>query len=84
MPGQRLSDEDAERKAEFRPHPEARLGGFRTCSARRLWRGRRSISPGADAPQEDRIELWGRRVGRILAVIFAIYLVIMLAEHFTR
>ena len=26
----------------------------------------------------------GPRVGRILAVIFAIYLVIMLAEHFTR
>jgi hypothetical protein len=39
---------------------------------------------GADAPAGDTIELWGRRIGRILAVIFAIYLVISLAEHFSR
>ena len=38
----------------------------------------------ATSSAKQRIELWGRRVGRILAVIFAIYLVIMLAEHFTR
>jgi hypothetical protein len=39
---------------------------------------------GADAPQDDRIEVWGRRIGRFLAVLFAIYLVISLADHFNR
>ena len=67
-----------------RPHPEARLGGIRACSARRLWRGRPSISPVRTRRQEDRIEPRGRRVGRILAVHFAIISLIMLAEHFTR
>ncbi|MBZ8132819.1 hypothetical protein [Afifella sp. IM 167] len=29
---------------------------------------------GADAPQQDRIEVWGRRVGRGLALVFVLWL----------
>ena len=83
MPGQRLSDEDAERKAESDRILKRASADSDMLGTSALARAAKHFS-GADAPQEDRIELWGRRVGRILAVIFAIYLVIMLAEHFTR
>ncbi len=39
---------------------------------------------GADAPQGDRIELWGRRIGRSLALVFALYLIWTLVQHFGR
>lgn len=39
---------------------------------------------GADAPPGDAAELWGRRIGRSLGVLFAIYLVYSLFEHFSR
>jgi hypothetical protein len=38
----------------------------------------------ADAPEGDRIELWGRRIARVLALIFAIYLIHTLVQHFAR
>ncbi|MCP8938684.1 hypothetical protein NK718_09175 [Alsobacter sp. SYSU M60028] len=38
----------------------------------------------SDAPPEDRIEVWGRRIGRTLGLVFAIYLVATLVEHFAR
>lgn len=37
---------------------------------------------GADAPPEDRIEVWGRRVGRGLGLLFALYLAATLYQHF--
>jgi hypothetical protein len=37
---------------------------------------------GADAPKDDPIELWGRRIGRSLGVVFVIYLLYTLAGHF--
>lgn len=30
---------------------------------------------GEDAPKDDGVEIWGRRVGRILAVAFVLYLI---------
>jgi len=29
---------------------------------------------GADAPQQDRVEIWGKRVGRGLALVFVLWL----------
>ncbi len=37
---------------------------------------------GADAPEDDAIEVWGRRVGRGLAVVFVIVLVWYLATTY--
>ncbi|WP_293860411.1 hypothetical protein [uncultured Alsobacter sp.] len=37
---------------------------------------------GADAPQEDRVEVWGRRIGRGLGLLFALYLAATLFQHF--
>ena len=37
---------------------------------------------GADAPQDDAAEVWGRRVGRGLAVVFVIVLVWYLATTY--
>ena len=37
---------------------------------------------GADAPEEDAAEIWGRRVGRGLAVIFVIVLIWYLAKTY--
>ena len=28
----------------------------------------------ADAPQDDRIEVWGKRIARVLALLFVLYL----------
>lgn len=39
---------------------------------------------GADADQQDPIEVWGTRIGRIGGAIFAIFLVLWLINHFTR
>ena len=35
---------------------------------------------GSDADPNDRIEIWGRRIGRALSVVFAIYLAWSLLE----
>jgi hypothetical protein len=37
---------------------------------------------GADAPEDDPAELWGRRVGRGLSVIFVIFLVWWLVKTY--
>ncbi|SFO71492.1 hypothetical protein SAMN04488056_111127 [Cohaesibacter marisflavi] len=37
-----------------------------------------------DADPNDPIEIWGTRIGRIGGVIFAIFLVLWLVNHFTR
>ena len=39
---------------------------------------------GADNPEDDNIEVWGKRIGRFLSVIFAAYLVYYLYGFFTR
>jgi hypothetical protein len=38
----------------------------------------------ADAPQSDRIEVWGKRIGRLLALAFAIWAIARIATHFAR
>ncbi len=37
---------------------------------------------GADARQDDAIEVWGRRVGRALSVIFVLFLIWWLAKTY--
>jgi len=37
---------------------------------------------GADAPEDDAVEIWGRRVGRGLALIFVIFLIWWLAKTY--
>ena len=39
---------------------------------------------GGDAPEGDKIELWGRRIGRVLSLAFALYLVTWLVDWFQR
>jgi predicted translin family RNA/ssDNA-binding protein len=39
---------------------------------------------GADNPEDDHVEIWGKRIGRFLSVIFAIYLVYTLYNFFMR
>lgn len=36
----------------------------------------------ADAPQGDLAELWGRRIGRALALMFVIFLIVWLVNFF--
>lgn len=38
----------------------------------------------ADAPQADRVEVWGKRIGRLLALVFAIWAIAQIAAHFAR
>jgi hypothetical protein len=38
----------------------------------------------ADAPSNDPIEVWGRRIGRALSLLFALYLVTWLVDWFGR
>lgn len=37
---------------------------------------------GADAPADDRMEVWGRRIGRGLGLLAALYLAATLFQHF--
>ncbi|MHB2168393.1 hypothetical protein [Alsobacter sp. R-9] len=37
-----------------------------------------------DAPEGDRIELWGRRIGRSLGLVFALYLIWTIVQYFYR
>ena len=53
-----------------------------TLSFVRTANGARDHFAGADAPDGDAIEIWGRRVGRGLAVIFVIVLVWYLARTY--
>ncbi|HEX2255602.1 MAG TPA: hypothetical protein VHG92_02675 [Afifellaceae bacterium] len=53
------------------------LGG--SAVARAAERARRHFG-GADAPQGDSVELWGRRIGRTLALAFIILLVVWLVR----
>ncbi|MCT8999361.1 hypothetical protein [Chelativorans intermedius] len=36
-----------------------------------------------DAGDEDRIELWGRRIGRVLGLVFALFLIVWLWSRLT-
>ncbi len=38
----------------------------------------------ADAPPDDRVEVWGKRIGRLLALAFAIWAIAQIASHFAR
>jgi hypothetical protein len=47
----------------------------------RLEQARRHFS-GGDADPADRVELWGRRIGRLLSLVGAVVLAILLLRHF--
>jgi hypothetical protein len=78
---ERETEQDRERRLESERAMKRASADSDMLGTSALARAARHFS-GADAPQDDRIEIWGRRIGRILAVIFAIYLIISLTDHF--
>ncbi len=38
----------------------------------------------ADAPKDDPVEVWGKRIARLLALAFAIWAIAQIAAHFAR
>jgi hypothetical protein len=78
---ERETEQDRERRLESERAVKRASAESDMLGASALARAARHFS-GADAPQDDRIEIWGRRIGRILAVIVAIYLIISLPDHF--
>ena len=79
-PRQRRTDEERRREADRildRTSGESELLGTSSLAraARRL---ERHMAAG-DADQSDRIEIWGTRVGRALAVVFVVALLILMA-----
>ena len=79
---ERETDQDRDRRQESERALKRASADSDMLGTSALARAARHFT-GADAPQGDRIEIWGRRIGRALAVLFAIYLVISLADHFT-
>lgn len=73
---------DAERQAESKRILEGVARDSETIGAsstRRAANRARDHFAGADADADDRIEIWGRRIGRFLSLLFFIALVIYLA-----
>ena len=50
-------------------------------TAERMLFGARSHSWGGDADQSDRIEVWGRRIGRLAGLLVFVVLAVMLARQ---
>lgn len=74
---------DEERSAEARRILDRAASETESLGTSALARAARHLA-GADAPQDDRLEVWGRRIGRTLGFIFALYLVVTLVDHFGR
>lgn len=75
-----MTDEQESRRILDRVARESGpLGGSETARA-----AREALDhlAGRDAPADDPVEVWGRRIGRILGVIVAIYLLGQLFLHF--
>ncbi|ESR26368.1 hypothetical protein [Lutibaculum baratangense] len=80
----RRHDPDRERKAALRRLDELGSGGELLGSsqlAHHAERARRHMTA-AEADQDDRIEVWGRRIGRALSVVLLAGLVIYLAATY--
>lgn len=72
---------DARRTAEARETLERLSGEAETVGSSQLARmgdRARDHFMGADAPAGDAIEIWGRRIGRLLALAFVIFLCVHL------
>ena len=78
-----LSQADAERAEEARRALDAVQRDSHLLGGSAMARVAEHFS-GGDAPEGDRIEVWGRRIGRILSLAFALYLVSWLYAWFTR
>ncbi len=83
MPEQPLSPRDAERAAEARRALDDVSRDSAPLGASAMARAAEHFSA-KDAPEGDAIELWGRRIGRVLSLLFALYLVTWLVEWFSR
>lgn len=81
--GDARSRREAERAAEARRALDAVKRDSQFVGASAMARAAEHFS-GGDAPPDDPIELWGRRIGRGLSLIFALYLASWLYEWFTR
>lgn len=55
-----------------------------TSSLARVARQATDHISGADADQDDKVELWGKRVGRSLGIVAAIVLLVMLINWLLR
>lgn len=77
------SRREAERAEEARRALEAVKRDSHLLGGSAMARAAEHFS-GGDAPPEDRIEVWGRRIGRVLSLVFALYLVSWLFDWFTR
>ena len=78
---ERREREEAERQAREsldRMRDEGDVFGG-SAIARAAARARRHFG-GADAPPGDAVELWGRRIGRTLALAFVILLIVWLVQ----
>ncbi len=70
---------DAERVAEARRTLDRLSAESETIGGSALARMARHFSAG-DAPPGDRVETWGRRIGRLLALMVAAYLLVTVAR----
>lgn len=78
-----MKEQDDARVAEARRTLDRLAAESETVGHSAMARAARHFG-GADAPEGDAIERWGRRIGRALALVFALYLIHTLVQHFTR
>jgi hypothetical protein len=83
MAEQPQSQRDAERSHEARQALDRVQRESGLLGSSELARAARHFG-GADAPAGDRIEVWGRRIGRTLGLIFVLYLITWLVDWFSR
>jgi len=76
----RRQRDEAERQARDRLERVQSEGDVLGGSAARTAERARRHFGGADAPPGDAIELWGRRIGRTLALAFVILLIVWLVR----
>ncbi len=78
-----MKERDEERVAEARRTLDRLSAESETIGHSAMARAARHFGA-ADAPEGDAIERWGRRIGRVLALLFALYLIHTLVQHFAR
>lgn len=82
----RAEEDAAERQAESRRILErvGREGDIGSSFAGQTLRRTRDHFAAADADDKDAIEVWGTRIGRLLALVFFLVLVVWLIGFLTR
>ncbi len=78
-----MKERDDERVAEAKRTLDRLAAESETVGHSAMARAARHFGA-ADAPEGDSIERWGRRIGRALALVFALYLIYTLVQHFGR